>query len=174
MSEIPMIVHIAELTREIAGLSENLAISNKAACEASDRIAALEMHESQLENEVEYWSKLYKQAAERTLVQAGAESGSRPQVTPGSLITQQVSGEVYMSTVNGRREFRRAFREQRARADKYGVALMMIREGCHDAKGFAARILKETPSSTQSTEEDTVNSYFADALGEQSAQDGEK
>ncbi len=46
-----------------------------------------------------------------------------------------------VSAVNGRREFRAAYREQKKQTDKYGVALMMIREGCADPAKVAAEVL---------------------------------
>lgn len=52
-----------------------------------------------------------------------------------------VEDRIYESAIQGRREFRAAFRQQKKRADKFGLALMMIREGCADPAGFAAEIL---------------------------------
>ena len=46
-----------------------------------------------------------------------------------------------ISAANGRREFRAAYREQKRQTDKYGVALMTIREGCADPKQVAAEVL---------------------------------
>lgn len=52
-----------------------------------------------------------------------------------------VENHVYESAVNGRRDFRTAYREQKKQIDSYGVALMMIREGCVDPKQVAADVL---------------------------------
>lgn len=60
---------------------------------------------------------------------------------------------IYESAVQGRREFREAYRRSRAQEnamrrqiDRYGLALMMIREGCADPQGVAAQALAGQPA----------------------------
>ena len=69
----------------------------------------------------------------------------------------------YESAVKGRQDFRAAYVKKKKLAEKYGLALKMIGVGIADPKQFAIETLaKETPALTD--EEDTVKSYFDDAL----------
>ncbi|MDO8683794.1 MAG: hypothetical protein Q7N50_09975 [Armatimonadota bacterium] len=52
-----------------------------------------------------------------------------------------ISEQVYESAVKGRRDFRQAYRDQKKQTDHYGVALMMIREGCVAPAEVAAEAL---------------------------------
>ena len=58
--------------------------------------------------------------------------------------------ELYLSAVKGRADFRDAFRREREvrqelekRVDAYGLALMMIANGCDDAQDFATKQLRK-------------------------------
>lgn len=67
--------------------------------------------------------------------------------------------ENYISAVKGRADFRNAFRRERElrkefeqRSDAYGLALMMIANGCGDVQGFAkAQLDKHALTSQNST-----------------------
>lgn len=55
--------------------------------------------------------------------------------------------KLYEAAVKGRMDFRQAFRKAKNQTDRYGVALMMIREGVDDPRAFAGETLKGlTPS----------------------------
>lgn len=53
-----------------------------------------------------------------------------------------VSGNVYESSVKGRRDFRSAYRKAKKTMDKYGLALMMIREGVANPPRIADEALQ--------------------------------
>lgn len=52
----------------------------------------------------------------------------------------------YESAVKGRSDFRKAFRDKRRQADVYGVALLMIAEGCADPKRVAREAIEKFKS----------------------------
>lgn len=58
-----------------------------------------------------------------------------------------VKRSLYESAVRGRKEFREAFRKEKERADTFGLALMMIREGCADPRKFAGETLMKFSNS---------------------------
>jgi len=59
------------------------------------------------------------------------------------LLRSELASEGVVSSVIASDLPRENWIDQNYRADRYGVALMMIREGCSDPSGLARRVLSE-------------------------------